>query len=331
MARQRQSNREREAEKESPLPIPAEKPTPWAESPLLLVAKFPGELADNPVAVAQFTGICLAVDLNPFLGEIVPIHGRPYITEEGWLRMIDERAPGELVVDKTELATKEEKLGFGITVKGWLGKSTVVRRRTLPGSDTYSDREVIDWSFFSQHDMENTVISAVKSEPWRQAMKSAHVRALRRAFRDVLAKAVGQLGVGDELDMNLHSESMAQLGTGPAEEDDDSTNRKRFWVRATEMGIKNASPELSTLLGIERVGVGAMKEEYLDKGHTWAEANLLLDQREQPDAIPERCANCNQPITNTDNLMYTSDAKLVCSPKCGNKHEKKLDATNAEG
>lgn len=312
------------AEKESPPTSNEEvKPILWAANPLQLEAKFPREL-NNPQAIAQFTAICMAVNLNPFLGEIIPIHGRPYITEEGWLRMIDERAPGELVVDKTELATEKEKKGFGIEVPGWLGKATIVRRVNAPGGP--ADREVIDWSFFSQWDMENSVISAVKAEPWRQAMKGAHVRALRRAFRDVLAKTVGQLGIGDELDPNLHAEAMAELGAGEPDTGDDKSNRSRFWARATKMGIKNGSPELSQLLGISEVGVGMMKEYWLNKGHTWAEANLLLDQREQPEAIPERCANCNTNITTTMDMQYTEDGALVCSEECGNRLEAAANA-----
>ena len=319
------------------VPTEVEQPQPWQANPLLLVARFPSELADNPRSLAQFQAVCIAVNLNPFLGEIVPIHGRPYITEEGWLRMIDERAPGQLVADSTEIASKEEKAAFGIVAKGWLGKATITRLVWIPGMEP-RERTVVDYYFFSETAYNNTVIDAVREEPYRQAMKGAHVRALRKAFRDVLARTAGDYAMGDA-EYNdpeiIEGLSMATLTAG--DDDPMASERRRFWARATELGIRNGSQELSDVLGINAVGVGVMKEHYLDQGHSWADANELLDALDQAKNAPAvtgkiiipkepsediRTVQCHFCGGLTNEPLYTSDgAVLVCSEKCGKNYE----------
>ncbi len=334
-------------ESETPPTLPAvtEPTETWKTNPLLLTARFPHELQD-PHALVQFQMVAMAINLNPLLGEVVPIHGRPYITEEGWLRMIDERAAGQLVVDRTELATKEERTAFGATGDGWMGKATVVRRINAFGG--YADREVVDWYWFSKEAWENSIIDAVRQEPWRQAMKGAHVRALRRAFRDVLAAVVGDTSLQepDYIDVNV-SEAIAQL-PGRDDEDPMAIERRRFWARATELGIRNGSQELADLLGLSEARPGAMKEEYLDAaGKTWIDANVELDKYEAAAAAPaptksetvvipadvqqaedkpvQQCSECGG-LTNDP--MYTEDGKvLVCGPKCGNTYREKHPVT----
>lgn len=321
--------------------ITADTAKAWHANPLLLKARFPKDLED-PQALAQFTGVCLHTNLNPILGEIVPIHGRAYITEEGWLRLIDERAPGQLLDYRLELATKDEKDGFGIKAAGWLGKATV--RRLLPPVKGLppgrNERIITDYFFFSGTAMENSFIDAVQEEPWRHAMKTAGVRALRKAFRDVVSGAVGDRDVSDSANSEDIEAEYERLAALPAE-DPEATERRRFWARANEIGIKNGSPELAQLLGLPESGVGAMKEHYLDKGGTWFDANVALDKLESGeirlvdklDDLPEgqrvtQCYVCGnvmkEPMVDPGTGVY-----LVCSEKCAEGVETRMKEREA--
>ena len=324
----------------------------WRDNPLLLAARFPREL-DSPQALAQFARVCMAVNLNPFLSEIVPIHGRPYVTEEGWLRLIDERAPGELIRDDVNLASKEEKEFFvGANVKGWMGKATATRRMFRPNwapSDAppFADREVTEWYFLSVAAVENSVISAVHEEPFRQAMKGAHVRALRKAFRDVLA-AVGDLAIEEDFSPEA-AQQIAGLIATRAESTSDDDERRRFWARATKLGIRNGSQELADLFRLPEVGPGAMKKHWLDTGHTWMEANTVLDELEatggskiRVSTAPvkeagETCSEltCLKEITTEDkDCCYGPGGEFYCSAACASKtydeHGNRKGATNAQ-
>jgi len=314
----------------------------WKKNPLLLQARFPGEMDQR--ALVQFAQVCMAVNLNPFLGEMVPIHGRPYVTEEGWLRMIDERAPGELVSDIVELATKEEKeLFVGEKVRGWMGKAVVTRRMFRPqwapaDAPPFEDRMVTEWYFLSQEAVQASVINAVKEEPFRQAMKGAHVRALRKAFRDVLAVA-GDFAIEEDFDPEVAAQISATIKQN-AEVSSEDSERRRFWARAAKLGIKNGSVELSGLFGLEKHGIGIMKSDWLDQGHTWMEANAILDRYEAgPDervktpeivADAEMCSECHKAISPSDDMMYLANGDPVCSPACGDKGEERLERMAAQ-
>lgn len=331
MTRKQEPKGERGADIGTSLPATEADALKWKTNPMLLTAKFPDELANNPHALAQFLGVATAVDLNPFLGEIVPIHGRPYITEEGWLRMIDERAPGQLVFDQVSMASKEEAAAFGVK-GGWLGKAIVVRRiQTLDGKT--ADRTVTDWFFLSTVAVENSPITAITDEPWRHAMKGAHVRALRKAFRDVVARAAHEyaVGGGTEEGQIIDAEVVRivdKLALQGAEASTEDTERKRFWARATKAGYRNGSPEVAALLDLPEAGVGAIKEHWIDAGHTWMEANVELDKAlgdGPPKVAPtgDQCSECGKLITTADDMMYTSQGMVMCSGACGEEYDRK--------
>ncbi len=308
---------------DSPLPATAEQAMRWKANPMLLQARFPRDL-DDPTTLAQFLQVAIAVDLNPLMGELIPIHGRPYITEEGWLRMIDERAPGQLVGDVTSIAEKSEYEAFGVS-KGWLGKAVVTRRVLTLDGKTTADRVVTDYAFLSMADVNKSPISAVKEEPWRQAMKTAHVRALRKAFRDVVARAASDfaLGGGDDnvIDVEV-MDQVNQLATSGAEQATDDTERKKFWARAPGLGLKHGGAEIAAFFGIPLEA--SIKDNWIDHGHTWMEANQMLSMFEEEGP----CAQCGKGYAQP--YAYTADGKGICGKECHDKATEELESANVK-
>ncbi len=196
--------------------------------PTQLKARFPADLRD-PRLFREFLLLCRATGLNPFMLEVIPMHGRAYITEQGWMRLIDSRAPGQLVYDEARLCTEEEYAQFGAR-GGWLAVAVV--RRYMP--EHGQTREVRDYGFVTQAAVRASKVSVVKDEPWRMAMKTARVRALRKAFPEVLYKATE----GNLIEMEVVPEDYIDINPN-AEEDKEVevTMRSRFWKEArTEWG-----------------------------------------------------------------------------------------------
>lgn len=206
------------------VPAPAPPTTKELETrkgynPTLLKARFPADLT-NPTAMAEFLNVAYATGLNPFMMEIVPIAGRIYITEMGWQRLIDQRAPGQLVLDECRLADADEYKAFG-DPDGWLAVATI--HRFMP--ETGQTRVVHDFGLLTARVHAASKVQPVKDEPWRQAMKTARVRALRKAFPEVLYKAVDS---DDLRNIEILPEDFAQLGPGES----DKEARARFMKRA---------------------------------------------------------------------------------------------------
>ena len=298
----------------------------WQSNTLLLAAKFPHEFETNPDALKEFVQVASAIGLNPFLGEVVPIHGRPYVTEEGWLRLIDERAPGQLVGDVTSIASEDEAKQFGVK-GGWLGKA-VVTRRILGLDGKPADRVVTDYAFLSVASVQESVIDAVRAEPFRQAMKMAHVRALRKAFRDVLARSTKDYVVsaaGGDVDEPIVIDAKAvRVLIGNDYESTEDTERRRFWARCHEFGIAKISTELMSLLDLPEPGA-SLNNHWIGTGHTWMEANQRLDNRFDLGTETEVCSICHS----VEMEAYTAEGNPVCTP-CGEKWEKEHDGSESE-
>src|SRR5207249_463095 len=84
-----------------------------------LQARFQEDLKD-PRAARQFLALCLTYDLDPLMGELVPFAGRPYITDAGWLKLIQKHAPGQLVQLDTRQAHEHEKRELELAKGDWL-------------------------------------------------------------------------------------------------------------------------------------------------------------------------------------------------------------------
>lgn len=97
-----------------------------------LAAKFPRDLA-NPLAAREFVAVAWTYDLDPFMGDVVPYQGRPFVTEHGWLRLIGRHAPGQLVKLTSRQADKRERAEINLPPEDFLGIAEV--RRTYPVSD----------------------------------------------------------------------------------------------------------------------------------------------------------------------------------------------------
>jgi len=245
-------------------------------NPLLLRAKFPKDLITKE-AVGQFVAVCLTTGLNPFLGEILPMHGRPYVTEQGWLRLIEQRCPGQKVYDECHLGTKEEAEELGIRSSGWLALAEV--HRVFPA---HPEREVVfkDTAFLSVTRVRSADrhLAAVHEEPWRLALKTGRIRCLRRAFPDVLITVSNSnyplLGT-EEL-----PESTALPELEAPTEDTDTAERSRFFARLREHGWTHKSEELGRLLNLPSVEVGAIRAYWLPN-RSWVDANERIDRLEE--------------------------------------------------
>lgn len=254
-------------------------------NPTLLKARFPRDLTD-PKKLVEFLTVCRVTNLNPFLQEIVPIHGRLYITEIGWGRLIDERAPGELVRDEVTLAAPEDYERFGLSEEyGWLAVATI--GRFMPS--TGQTRIVTDYSFLSQADVKGSSMSVIKAEPWRQCMKTARVRALRKAFPEVLYKALEGTGVNQDLlppDLSLDDGLTTMLDEGQRKEDE-AAQKVKFWKKANAQGLRSGSAKLIAWLETEypdtiRPDADPKKfklpEWMASVPVTWAELNAAIDR-----------------------------------------------------
>ena len=309
----------------SSLPATPEDALRWKVNPLLLQARFPDDLKD-PTTLAQFTQVAIAINLNPLMGELVPFFGRPYITEEGWLRMIDERAPGQLVGDETSIATEAEYKMFGVK-NGWLGKAIVTRRVLTLDGHTTADRVITDYAFLSEAKVKESRITAITDEPWRQAMKTAHVRALRKAFRDVVARTASDFALGGGAEEGIIDvevmRTVDRLAESGAEQATDDTERKKFWARAPKLGFKHGSKELATFFGLDSPD-SSIKDGWIEQDHTWMEANQMLDMFESEGL----CAQCGKGYVQP--YAYTPDAKGICGKECGVAFEKELESTDGK-
>jgi hypothetical protein len=157
-----------------------------------LQARFSSDL-DNPQAVRQFLGVCLALDLNPFLDEITPYQGKPYIQQAGWMRKVNERAPGQLVKIESGMATTEEKSRYSIPDEDLFAYCDVVRRFPDGNEQPYRayaqiKREEIGQVRQRDGSLKKSFHRPIDKEPWLMAEKRARVRAVRMVFRDVMGR-----------------------------------------------------------------------------------------------------------------------------------------------
>ena len=156
-----------------------------------LRARWPKDLVQEDAA-RQFLALCLTYNLDPFLGEMVPYQGRPYIEEQGWLKLIGQYAKGELVLFESRQATQQEREEIGIGGGDFLAIAVVVRR-------FFDDRElkVTRRGLVRKGETAGSEFLPIVKEPWEMAEKRARVRALRTAFRDVLQAAIPMFAEGE--------------------------------------------------------------------------------------------------------------------------------------
>lgn len=257
-------------------------------NPTLLKARFPADLT-NPVALAEFLNVAYATGLNPFMMEIVPIQGRIYITEMGWQRLVDSRAPGQLVLDECRLADPEEYALFG-NPEGWLAVATI--HRFMP--ETGQTRVVHDFGLLTKKAWQNSKVGPVKDEPWRQAMKTARVRALRKAFPEVLYQLVD---TDETRSIEVLPEDFQALGAGL----DEKEQRARFMRRARNIhrdeyadifgrGNADAEEDLKQVFTVAALMKWAQENE-----RTWEGLNEDIDAYNDRTDDPFPDDNGNEP------------------------------------
>ena len=152
-----------------------------------LQAKFPRDLT-NAIAAREFVAVSLTYDLDPFMGDIVPYQGRPFVTEQGWLRLIGRHAPNQLTGLTSRQASDAERAEIHCPTGDFLAISDV--QRTYPNGNTLPVRRrgrvtVAESKGLSMKE-QSRGHTPVEKEPYEMAETRARRRALRTAFRDVL-------------------------------------------------------------------------------------------------------------------------------------------------
>lgn len=176
-----------------------------------LQARFPDDLK-QPRAARQFLALCLTYDLDPLMGELVPFAGRPYITDGGWLKLIQKHAPGQLVRNESRLATDPERRELRLQEGDWMAIATVTRKWQNGETLTTTRRGLVRVA-----ETKGTGHRPIEKEPWEMAEKRARVRALRTAFRDVLEVVTPRFG-DDRREYAMDEDAPAELVPPPSPE-----------------------------------------------------------------------------------------------------------------
>lgn len=134
---------------------------------LRLQARFPEDA--RGAAAMEVARLALAYGLDPFLEELIPYQGRPYLTQKGMIRIADQ-SPAYEGFD-VEPATEDERKAFRASDKEVILKCLVHR----------SDRKrpIVAWGRASYVGERNPVSASQAPE---MAYKRAVHRALRAAF-----------------------------------------------------------------------------------------------------------------------------------------------------
>lgn len=157
-----------------------------------LRARFSQDLTTDD-RIAEFLNVCKVYDLDPFIGEIVPFQGRPYVTEAGRMRKIQDNAPGELTLIETRIGTKEEGEQYELEAGDILAFATLERTykngRTLrmTGHGIVKNRERRPSEDETKAIARGARVRPIVQDPWMMAEKRARVPLLLKMFPDCLA------------------------------------------------------------------------------------------------------------------------------------------------
>ncbi len=210
-----------------------------------LKARFQDDLK-NSEAARQFLGVCLHYQLDPFLGEIYPYHGRVYVGEPGWREKIGKHAKGQLAGITSRQATQEEREQYQIQAGDWFAVATVTRR--LPTGEMFTTES---HATLRKAELHGTKHLPADVEPWAMAEKRARVRGLRTAFGDTLkghipAEIANTEYAGETIDVEPRAAQPALIEPTPEEASETikqtaaarqrQDNQRQFWARVKEMG-----------------------------------------------------------------------------------------------
>jgi len=201
------------------------KDTPGAQK--ALVSRFGDKEFSTALTVSHFIAVCNTYGLNPWMGQITPFHGRPYIQHDGWMSLINREAPGQLVGIDARPATDAEYKQFRVAESAYFAIATATRR--YPGGNSVS---LTRRALVQTKEVEGGQgYKPIEIEPWEMAEKRARVRVLRSLFNDCMAKVgVPTPSVDTQTGEVLEGEVVQANGT----------DWSRLWVTASERGMEKA-------------------------------------------------------------------------------------------
>ena len=212
-----------------------------------LVSRFGDREFGTALTVPQFIALSNAYGLNPWMGHIMPFHGRVYIEREGWMHLINREAPGQLAAIDARQAFPDEYEQFNVPREEYYAVATVVRRWPVKGlkpkdwpTTTFTRRAILTrrQAQASEDEVKAQGRGAkarhVVEDPWDMALKQATVRALRMGFNDCLQKATpeGLPPVEPEAEGDV-LEAQATVING--------ADWSRLWVVASEQDLDKAA------------------------------------------------------------------------------------------
>ncbi len=152
-----------------------------------LLAKWPKDLVGP--AAREFAIVAWTYDLDPFIGDIVPYMGRPFVTLQGWERLVGRHAPGQLIGYEARQATPEEREEIRCPAEDYLAIGTVIRKHPMAEKPLIVKHRgrvtAAEWKGLKIEEGRRGY-TPVEKEPYEMAETRARRRALRTAFRDVL-------------------------------------------------------------------------------------------------------------------------------------------------
>ena len=199
------------------------KDTPGAQK--ALVSRFGDKEFNTALTVSHFIAVCNTYGLNPWMGQITPFHGRPYIQHDGWLNLVNREAPGQLVRLDARPATDAEYKQFRVHESHYFAIATATRR--YPGGNEVSLTRRAQVQAKEAEGGQG--FRPIEIEPWEMAEKRARVRVLRSLFNDCLARVgVPTPPVDAETGEILEAEVVQANGT----------DWSRLWAVASERGME---------------------------------------------------------------------------------------------
>jgi hypothetical protein len=118
--------------------------------------------------------------LDPWLGHVVLMYSKPYITIDGYLYHARQSSK-EYSLESRPMTTQEkEQYMLGVTDHGWIAKLTFPKTgETFTGTGVVTYAEMTEPSKRGPDSLAHPVVAA---HPWQLGQKRAEWQALRRAF-----------------------------------------------------------------------------------------------------------------------------------------------------
>jgi hypothetical protein len=255
----------------------------------LVKIRFPRADLDDPSA-ALFLWDCVRLDLDPFLGEIIPVTFKnkdrkvvqPVLTEDGWLSLAARACPERWIGPPiTEPITdKEFKKELCDDEDAWVWKAS---------GKTRDGTESIAYGWLKRKEWEKA--KAANTPAGELPGNQARVRAIKRWVRETFPEARKKMmeltsewlargrerGI-DEIQKVIEAEyhivvegEGSKGGDAPTFTMNGQPDWAKFWAYQKEKGLDEE--KVHTMLGVT-----SLKEDWVGKGRTLEEADEAIDR-----------------------------------------------------